>query len=189
MARAHTPKKEIEMFSPIKARHVLDEIWNTKSAGTTLSWNTPVHFDPSLVPRLVAQHGELNTRFTALVAALGKDPEASERAVRDCADQLHELRRTEALWLYPVIARGFAPDPISRRLVWQSRLVMLGLARRLLRRFDELARATRSGTEVTSAAEHATTALAEYQRRNETEMYPLYNLMERLPVTPASRAA
>ena len=176
------------MFSPSKARQVLDEIWNIKSAGAALTLNTPVHFDPSLVPRLVAQHSDLNARFTALVAELGKDPEASERAARDCADQLHELRRAEALWLYPVIARGFAPDPIARRLVWQSRLVMLGLARRVLRRFDELARAIRSGTEVTSAAEHATTALTEYQRRNETEMYPLYNLMERLSSVTARAA-
>lgn len=178
------------MLNHAKAMQVLDQIWNIKSAGAALTLNTPVHFDPSLVPRLLAQHGELNARFTALVAELGKDPEASERAVRDCADQLHEMRRAEALWLYPVIARGFAPDPVARRLIWQSRLVMQGLARRVLRRFDELARAIRSGTEASAAAEHTITALTEYQRRNEADMYPLYNLMERLSsVTVASRAA
>jgi len=177
------------MFNLGKAIQVLDQIWNIKSASVTLSLNTPVHFDPSLVTRLVAQHNALSTRFTALITELDKDPEASERAVRDCADQLHELRRTEALWLYPVIARGFAPDPVARRLVWQSRLVMLGLARRLLRRFDELARAIRGGTEISTAADHVASALAEYQRRNEAEMYPLYNLMERLSVTTNSRVA
>lgn len=176
------------MFSPSRAAQVLDQIWNIKSASMALSLNTPVHFDPALVTRLISQQDALSAHFAALVAELGKDPEASERAVRECADQLHELRRSEALWLYPVIARGFAPDPIARRLVWQSRLVMLGLARRVLRRFDELARAIRSGTEVTSAAEHATTALTEYQRRNEAEMYPLYNLMERLSSVTARAA-
>lgn len=177
------------MFNIAKAMQVLDEIWNARPAGMALTWNSPVQFDPSLVARLVAQHEALNARFAALVGELGNDPEVAERAVRACADELHELRRSEALWLYPVIARGFAPDPISRRLVWQSRLVMLGLARRVLRRFDELARAIRSGTEISAAADHVTKALAEYQRRNETEMYPLYNLMERLRARARSRAA
>ena len=177
------------MFNLNKAMQVLDEIWHTKPTGMALNWNTPVHFDASLVPRLIDQQRALSVRFAALAGELDKDPAVAERAVRECADQLHELRRHEALWLYPVIARGFAPDPIARRLVWQSRLVMLGLARRVLRRFDELGRAVRGGTDVTAAADHAATALAEYRRRNEAEMYPLYNLMERLRVTAGSRAA
>jgi hypothetical protein len=177
------------MFSLNKAMQVLDEIWNAKPSGMALTWNTPVHFDPTLVARLIEQHRELNERFSALCGHLGKHPAAAEHSVRECADQLHELRRVEALLLYPVIARGFAPDPIARRLVWQSRLVMLGLARRVLRRFDELVRAIRNGTEINIAADHVAKALAEYQRRNETDMYPLYNLMERLHVAAPSQAA
>jgi hypothetical protein len=177
------------MFSLNKAMQVLDQIWNSKPSGLALTWNTPVQFDATLVARLIDEHRELNARFSQVVSHLDKVPAVAEHAVRECADQLHELRRMEALWLYPVIARGFAPDPIARRLVWQSRLVMLGLARRVLRRFDELIRAIRTGNEVSIAADHVTKALAEYQRRNEAEMYPLYNLMERLCVSADSRAA
>jgi hypothetical protein len=177
------------MFSLNKAMQVLDEIWNAKPSGMALTWSTPVQYDATLVSRLIEQHRELNVRFAQIVSHLDKVPAVAEHAVRECADQLHELRRTEALWLYPVIARGFAPDPIARRLVWQSRLVMLGLARRVLRRFDELVRAIRNGTEINIAADHVAKALAEYQRRNEEEMYPLYALMERLCLKADSRAA
>ena len=51
----------------------------------------------------------------------------------------------------------------------------LGLARRVLRRLDELARAIHSRSEVAAAAAHANSALIEYRRRNEATMYPLYN--------------
>jgi hypothetical protein len=177
------------MFSLNKAMQVLDQIWNAGPSGVALTWNTPVQFDATLVTRLIDEHRELSARFAQIVSHLDKVPAVAEHTVRECAERLHELRRTEALWLYPVIARGFAPDPIARRLVWQSRLVMLGLARRVLRRFDELVRAIRNGTEIGIAADHVAKALAEYQRRNEEEMYPLYALMERLCVRADSRAA
>lgn len=164
------------MFSLNNAMHVLDELWRTTPSNSPLSWITPVQFDASLVTRLADQQRALSERFAALASELDKDPDLAERAVRVCVAQLHEMRRNEALWLYPVITRGFAPDPIARRLVWQSRLVMLGLARRVLRRFDELERAIRGKTEVATAADHVSNALAEYRRRNEAEIYPLYNL-------------
>lgn len=163
------------MFNLSRAMQAIDEVMSATPSGLALTWNTPVQFDPALVAELVAECDELNAHFAALVNRLEADPALAERAVHDCANRLHKLRHTESLKLYPVIARGLSPDPIARRLFWQSRLVTLGLARRVLRRLDELARAIRTRNEVVAAAEHASRALAEYRRRNESTMYPLYN--------------
>jgi len=75
-----------------------------------------------------------------------------------------------------VIARALSADPVARRLFWQSRLVMLGIARRIFRRLDELARALRNDAGIPIAVEHAAKAFVEYRQRNETEIYPLYRL-------------
>jgi hypothetical protein len=85
-------------------------------------------------------------------------------------------------------AREFAADPVARRLFWQARLTMLSLARGLLRRFEELAQALQDGRQARRAADQVATAFAEYRRRNEAEMYPLYNLMELCDMS-LSRAA
>ncbi|MHB8447629.1 MAG: hypothetical protein ACYC9P_06855 [Rudaea sp.] len=138
------------------------------------TWNTPVQYDAALIARLIAQHDELDERFAAMTSMLERDPAIAEFAVRDCAERLHNLRHAEALQLYPVIAHALSADPIQRRLFWQSRLVMLGLARRVLRRYEELARAVQSGNGVAAAAGHVVAGMAEYRRRNETTMYPLY---------------
>lgn len=165
------------MFNLAQAMQAIDEALNAKPEGGALNWNTKVQFDPALVGQLVAQYRALNERFESLGSKLEGDLHSAETAVRECADELHKLRHTEALRLYPVIARGLSSDPITRRLFWQSRLVMLGLARRVLRRFEELARAIRLRSEIPAAADHVAKALAEYRKRNETEMYPLYDLI------------
>lgn len=138
------------------------------------SWNTPVQYDATLVPSLIADHDDLDARFAAMSGTLQRDPAIAEFAVRDCSERLHRLRHTEALQLYPVIAHALSTDPIQRRLFWQSRLVMLGLARRVLRRFEELARAVQTGNGIAAAAGYVVAGMAEYRRRNETTMYPLY---------------
>jgi hypothetical protein len=163
------------MFNLSRAMQAIDEVMSAKPEGLALTWNTPVQYDPMLTTELVAQYDELNARFSMVASRLDADPALAERAVLDCADQLHKLRHAESLKLYPVIARGLSPDPIARRLFWQSRLVTLGLARRVLRRFDALGRAIRTRGEVVAAADHVSSALAEYRRRNEATMYPLYN--------------
>jgi hypothetical protein len=166
------------MFNLAQAMQAIDDALATKTEGVTaLDWNTKVPFDPALVGHLVGRYRELNAQFEGLVYRLESDPISAEHAVRECAESLHKLRHEESLRLYPVIARGLSSDPITRRLFWQSRLVMLGLARRVFRRFDELARAIRSKTELANAADHAAKGLAEYRRRNEAEMYPLYDLI------------
>lgn len=167
------------MLTLARALQALDDVWNSRPADIALTWNTPVQYDPALVPQLIADYAALNARFDALAGAVPGDREAAATQVLACADDLHKLRHTEALRLYPVIARGVSPDPVARRLFWQSRLVMLGLARRLFRRFDELARAIRGDSAVAAALEHAGRALAEYRQRNEAEIYPLYALARR----------
>jgi hypothetical protein len=178
--------KDIDMLNLAQGVKELNDVWRGPS-GIAPPWNTSVQFDATLVARLVAQHDELNARFATAVDQLDKDPETAERTVRECADQLHDLRRIEALRLYPVIARSFGPDPAAQQLASQSRLAMMGLVRRVLRLFDELVRAIRNGAEIPAAAHRVATALTEYRRRNEGEMYPMYDLMQRLPATAKSR--
>jgi len=162
----------MSLFSRI--RNAADSRTDTDVHGGPPTWNTPVPFDANLVAHLLARHDELDARIDALRSMLASHPGLAESVVRECADFLHELRHTEALRLYPVIARGLSPDPVARRLFWQSRLVMLGLARRVMRRFEELARAVRTGRGSEAELGHVVTGLAEYRRRNETTMYPLY---------------
>lgn len=154
-----------------------------------LALDTRVHFDEGLVPRLMAGHGELNARFATLICRLDDDPQAAVCAIRDCASQLHDLRRTEALWLYPVIARGVEYDEGARRQLARLRLVMVALTRRVVRRLEDLLEAVVSGIPAQAAADEVSALLAEYVQRNEAEIYPLYSLMSRQPNHSAPRVA
>jgi hypothetical protein len=104
------------MFNLSRAMQAIDEVMSAQPEGLALTWNTPVQYDPTLTTELVAQYDELNARFSMVAARLDADPALAERAVLDCADQLHKLHHAEALKLYPVIACGLSPDPIARRL-------------------------------------------------------------------------
>ena len=177
------------MLTLARALKALDEVWNTKPAEIALTWNTAVQFDGALVSQLVSEYTRLSHRFGTLARQLPADAQVAARSVLDCADELHRLRHCEALRLYPLIAHSLAGDPVARRLFWQSRLVMLGLARRAFRRLDEVARAIRGGSGVATAIEHAAKALAEYRQRNEAEIYPLYALSGRRRGLAASSAA
>jgi len=154
-----------------------------------LALDTRVRFDPGLVPRLIAGHGELNARFATLLCRLHDDPQAAVCAISDCASRLHELRSTEALWLYPVIARGVDYDEDARRQLARLRLVMLALTRRVVRCFDRLLQAMVNGTPTRVAAADLSVVLAEYVQRNEAEIYPLYSLMGMQQNQTAPRAA
>ena len=177
------------MFKLSRAMRAIDDALVNQGVGPTPNWNTPVTYDPDLVGQLVNQYDELNAQFMTLSRQLNDDPAFVERAVLELADRLHRLRHAEALKLYPVISRALSGDPIARRLFWQSRLVTLGLARRALRRFDELARAVRNRSEVSAAAEHVVNALAEYRKRNESAMFPLYTAVGRRGEMPRAKRA
>jgi len=165
------------MFTIARALQAIDETWNAKPSEPAPTWNTPVQHDATLVAQLVGQYDELDASLAAIIGNL--ESEGSAQMALACSEDLHKLRHTEALRLFPIIARGLTPDPVARRLFWQSRLVMLGLARRVFRRFDELVRALRAQTGAATAAQHLTKALAEYRQRNESEIYPLYALAGR----------
>jgi hypothetical protein len=162
------------MSTLARALQAIDDESNAKPSDLALPGNTPAQFDAGLVAQLISQYDELHATFRAAMSHLESEPDAAERMTRECAEQLLKLRHIEAIRLYPVIGRSIWPDPVARRLFWQSRLVMLGLARRVLRRFDDLTRSMRGGIVSATAVDHFSKALADYRQRNETEIYPLY---------------
>jgi hypothetical protein len=155
------------------------------SPSEALSWRTPVRFDPTLLKKLITRHDMLEARVASLAKDFKSNRAEAWRVTRDCAAQLHELRRAEALWLYPVLARGLNTDATAWRQLVKLRFVMNGLARRVLRDIEQLAHATRLASDIGPAIGEVSKALAEYRRRNESELYALYDLMDpRAAVTP-----
>ena len=159
------------------ALRAVDGFFQPESRDDALALDSPVQFDRTLVGRLVAAHEALNARFAQLLCLLDSNPVAAANATEECAVRLHELRRMEAIWLYPVIARGVDGDAAARMQLMRLRMVLLTLARRTMRQLDELMQAIRSGAQPKSAAERVSTPLAEYLRRSAFEVYPLYSLV------------
>lgn len=151
-----------------------------------ISWRTPVRYDPTLLKKLITRHDALEARVAAIARGFRSNRAEAWRVVRDCATQLHELRRAEALWLYPVLARGLTADQTAWRQLVKLRFVMNGLARRVLRGIDELSAATRQATDIGLPIGAVMKALAEYRQRNEAELYALYDLMDPRACTPKS---
>jgi hypothetical protein len=151
-----------------------------------LTWYTPVRFDPGLLKKLLDEHDMLDTRVASLQNRFRRDREEAWRAAHACAGQLHELRRQEALWIYPVIAHGLDSDAAARRQLTNLRFAMNGLARRVLRSIEEVARTIRQVVDINAGVATVTHALAEYRQRNETELYTLYSLMDPRRITAAA---
>jgi hypothetical protein len=149
-----------------------------RAPGAGVSWRTPVRFDTGLLKKLITRHDALEARVGSLVQGFKRNRAEAWRVARECAGQLHELRRVEALLLYPVLARGVSGNAeMSRRLV-NLRFAMNGLARRVLRSIEELAQAIRNAADLNVAVGAVIRAFAEYRRRNESELYALYDLMD-----------
>jgi len=143
-----------------------------------ISWRTPVRFDPTLLKRLIDGHESLQTRVGTLADVFRGNRAEAWRIAHECAAQLHDLRRAEALWLYPVLARGLAADTSVWRQLVKLRFVMNGCARRVLRSLDELGSAARQSADIGQPVGAVLKEFAEYRRRNETELYALYDLMD-----------
>jgi hypothetical protein len=143
-----------------------------------LTWHTPVRFDPGVLKKLLDQHDALDACVASLPNRFRRDPEQAWRVANACAGQLHELRRQEALWIYPVIAHGLDNDPSAMQRLLSLRFGMNGLARRVLRRIEELSNAVRQVTDIAAAVASVVKTLAEYRQRNESELYTLYSLMD-----------
>ena len=142
-----------------------------------LTWYTPVRFDPALLKQLLDGHDALDARVASLPNRFRHNREEAWRLTQTCASQLHELRRQEALWIYPVIAHGLTADTARRKLL-NLRFLMNSLARRVLRSIEELARSIRNVADINTGVTAVTNALAEYRQHNETELYTLYSLMD-----------
>ena len=172
------------------AVRAIDNFLNAGTAGEeAIDLYTPVHFDPALMPRLIAAHEALNARFATLVCLLDRNDAQAAEVVRECLKQFQQLRRAEAIWLYPVIAHAVDEDDAARGRLTELRLVTLTLARRTLRCFEALVQAIDRGGLTVAAADELSRALAEYLRRSETEIYPLYGLMSLLPGRRSAHAA
>lgn len=182
------------MLSFADAVRALDEFFQPESkTATPARIAAPaapaVTFDRALVPRLMALHETLNAKFAHLVCALDTDRPDAAKALAACVDQLHDLRRIETVSLYPVIGRGIDADPAARSQLMQLRMVLLAQFRHLLRLFDDLARAIDAGSYARLEAERVSQPLADYLRRCEFEVYPLYALVDGRIARFAARAA
>lgn len=169
--------KEDEGFAPA---HLASRMRERTAAETAeaLTWYTPVRFDPDLIRKLLDQHDALDTRVADLPNRFRRDREEASRGAQACAGQLHEVRRQEALWVYPVIAHGLNNNPDARRQLLSLRFVMNGLARRVLRGLEELTQAVRQLKDIGAPVSAVARSIAEYRQRNESELYTLYSLMD-----------
>jgi hypothetical protein len=167
--------KEDEVFD---LAHLARTLNSRSQSKETLTWYTPVRFDPGLLKKLLDQHDEIDAHVASLPNRFRRDREEAWRATQSCAGQLHEVRRQEALWVYPVIAHGLANDAKARRQLLNLRFVMNGLARHALRRIDDLAKAVHHLADIRVAVDTVSHALTEYRQRNESELYTLYGLMD-----------
>lgn len=177
------------MNSTVAIYTARDAASRPNGSGEHITLHTPVQYDQTLIARLLSAHEMLNARFAALLCELEREPAAVLPAIADCAAQLHELRRIESMWLYPLIARCIDSDAAARTQLMQLRLHMLTAARRLFRHFEELASAIRNDGDFRAAAAGLSAALSDYLRRNETEIYPLYDLTGMRGDTAQVRAA
>ena len=138
-------------------------------------YGRPLCYDPELVTDLLARHRVLECKVKGLAQIFIDDSEAGVLAARDCANELHELRRWEAIRLYPFVSRGLLGDPVAQRQWIVLRFVVSGLAHRVLRSIEDLS-ALRP--DIAAAVADVAKNLAEYRERNEMDLYPLYNLMD-----------
>ncbi|MBS0569228.1 MAG: hypothetical protein JSS28_01350 [Proteobacteria bacterium] len=148
------------------------------SPDEALTWHTPVRFDPGVLKRLIGQHDLLDARVASLPDRFRHNRDDAWRAAHACASQLRDMRRQEAIWIYPVIAHGTASDAAARRRSLNLRFGMNGLARRALRHLEDLAAVVRQATDISAGVAAVAASLQDYRQRNESELYTLYCLMD-----------
>lgn len=167
----------------------VDDFLQADAPVPTLALHSPVRFDPKLVGQLLQLHERINARFAHLLCVIDKDVADATATVNDCLDALHDLRRREAVRLYPVIAHGVHDDNAAHGQLMQLRMVMVALVRRIGRSFDELLQAIGQERQTRAQVERISTPLADYLRRSANEVYPLYTLMGMRATLPTNRSA
>lgn len=145
--------------------------------GETLNLHPPAGFDSSLTERLLGVHDALNSRFAAILCMLDHDPESAVAVVDALASELQDLRRAEAMWIYPLIAKGVDADVDARRQLMRLRISLLAELRAIMRLLGEMSQALQAGTPCKSTADLISGSMTTFLRRGETEVYPLYNLV------------
>jgi hypothetical protein len=153
-----------------------DSLW-VDPAGETLNLDPPVGFDPTLTDRLLGMHDALNSRFATMLCMLDRDPASAVAAVGVLANELQDLRRAEAMWIYPFIAKGVDADVDARRQLMRLRISLLAELRAIMRLLGEMSQELQEGTPCQSTADLISGAMTAFLRRGETEVYPLYNLV------------
>jgi hypothetical protein len=141
------------------------------------TWSTPLRYEPGLLDRLRRANRELVMSYSvALHAGRRGSREAAALAITRCARQLHDVQRTEALKLYPTIARHMADDPEGAAAVTLLRREANALARHFLRLVEGLFSRTRPGMPPDSLVDEAQNALQRYLAEKETHLYRFYAL-------------
>ncbi len=153
-----------------------DALW-VDPAGETLNLHPPVGFDSTLTDRLLSMHDALNSRFATILCTFDRDPAATVAAIGFLANELQDLRRAEAMWIYPLIAKGVDADIDARRQLMRLRISLLAELRAIVRLLGEMSQALQAGTPCQSTADLISGSMIAFLRRGEMEVYPLYNLV------------
>ncbi|MGN6518741.1 MAG: hypothetical protein ACTHK2_04870 [Dokdonella sp.] len=148
----------------------------TGGVHSPLEWSTLRH-DPALVDELRRSNRELLMSYAvALHAGRRGSLGAAALANARCARQLHDVQRTEALRLYPTIARRMADDPEGAATVTSLRREANALARHFLRLTEGLFSRARPGMPPDSIVDEARAVLQRYLDEKETRLYRFYAL-------------
>ncbi|HEU4664002.1 MAG TPA: hypothetical protein VFS55_08225 [Dokdonella sp.] len=141
------------------------------------AWTTSLRHDPRLIDELRRANREAMMSYSvALHAARRGSFEAAALAISRCARQLHDVQRTEALRLYPTIARRMAGDPEGAAAVAALRRDANALVRHFMRLVEGLFSRARPGMPSEALIEEARAVLQRYLVEKESHLYRFYAL-------------
>jgi hypothetical protein len=160
-----------------------DTLW-VDPASETLNLHPPRGFDSTLTDRLLSMHDALNSRFAAILCMFECDATSAVTAIGALAGELQDLRRAEAMWIYPLIAKGVDADVDARRQLMRLRISLLAELRAIVRLLGEMSQELQAGTPCQSTADLISGSMIAFLRRGEMELYPLYNLVGSGLLTP-----
>ena len=146
-------------------------------ADAPFTWSTPLRHDPGLIDELRRANRELMMSYSvALHAGRRGSFEAAALAITRCARQLHDVQRTEALRLYPTIARRTVDDPDGAAAVASLRREANALARHFIRLVEGLFSRARPGMPPEPLLDEARGVLQRYLDEKESRLYRFYAL-------------
>lgn len=133
--------------------------------------------DPRLIDELKRANREAMMSYSvALHAGRRGSFDAAALAISRCARQLHDVQRTEALRLYPTIARRMANDPEGAAAVAALRRDANALVRHFMRLVEGLFSRARPGMPSEELIADARSVLQKYLAEKESRLYRVYAL-------------